>query len=528
MYKVLVADDEPHILNGMTQIINWEEYGMEIITACNGIMVLEILESNRIDIIITDIKMPKLDGLQLIEQIKKSHPDMRFIVLSGYDDFEYLKKSIKLGIENYLLKPVNREELISTLKNITSKFESSLFECEHTNNDISVIRNNILCRWIENSISPDELKRRALLIQIDIESISYCVCIVKLLQKTDLIRNQKNKTQPPIYLVSDILTRLLQKHGTAFCTHENQIVVILASKTYQLEKHFIKELMIQCLNEVQNKLNTNLFVAVGSVENDYLSVCKSYINACKTSEYHLVLPSEQILEYENIEHRENTILVRQIIDLQELMAHFLNNNLINIEDYIDKVFLNIKQTKGITPSFAHDAAVELIFGILSCVKQLIYTKNDDFLLQGYSYIEIFKLQSIDQISEWIKSLARNYSELITSSKNNMNPLVKRVLEYMKDNYYKPISLKTIALQYRTNASYLGQVFKTETGEFFTDYLNIIRIENAKKLLSKDALKSSDISTMTGFSDPRYFYRVFKKLTGLSPSEYKTITQSIIP
>lgn len=184
MYKVLLVDDEPFIIDGLKQIIDWEEYGMEICgTAANGLEASHRLETNPADILITDIRMPKMNGLELIRHLKSRNSATRFIILSGYDDFEYLKESIQLGIENYLLKPVNQEELLATLVTTIRKIESDTNRTLNLPKDIDIIRENILFRWVANLIMPAELLERSSLLGIDLENTQYCVCVLRPLSR---------------------------------------------------------------------------------------------------------------------------------------------------------------------------------------------------------------------------------------------------------------------------------------------------------------------------------------------------------
>ena len=183
MYNVMLVDDEIYMLNGLKHIINWEAYGFEIVgTASNGLKALELSKTLDIDIILTDVKMPKMNGLELIHALKEAKPHIKFIILSGYNDFDYVKEALQLGIENYLLKPINEEELLQTLINIVKKIEVAHTAYIKALEDSSILKNNILNRWITHTISMSELCERAQLLDLDLTASHYIISVMQLLK----------------------------------------------------------------------------------------------------------------------------------------------------------------------------------------------------------------------------------------------------------------------------------------------------------------------------------------------------------
>lgn len=184
MYKVMIVDDELLILDGLKKLIDWEKLGLNIVnTAVNGEDAVEKFISNPVDIIITDINMPKMNGLKLIKNIKNINSKTKFIILSGYDEFEYAKEAIPLGIENYILKPINEEELESTLKNTIDKLDSNLELPILEEEKLRILKDNILYRWINGDISSYELKEREFILGISLDFSKYLVSILKLKEK---------------------------------------------------------------------------------------------------------------------------------------------------------------------------------------------------------------------------------------------------------------------------------------------------------------------------------------------------------
>jgi YesN/AraC family two-component response regulator len=362
--------------------------------------------------------MPKMNGLELIHKIKELELNTRFIILSGYDDFEYLKESIKLGIENYLLKPINCEELEETILNVGNKLEYRNLQASYSNKDMDIIKNNILYRWVNGSISQVELIERALLLDISLEYSKYVVCMLRLLPNADESKDRHALTQK----AREICCKTINSYtsGIMFCTPENNIVFIMND----LEES--QKLAENCISILKSNLNIDCFFTIGSLEHDYTLLSRSYFRALELQQHSILISANSILEY----------------------CSFIKNT---GKDQIHERLLN-------------------------------------------AFIE---------------------------KNGTINPIIKRILEYIKINYSKDICLKTLAIDLNANPNYLGQLFKEETGEYFSDYLNMIRIHKAKELLQNTKLNTKDISIDVGYKEVNYFYKTFKKYTGISPSEYRS-------
>ena len=174
MYKVMLADDENLILQGLENIIEWEELGLEIVNkASNGQEAIDKFKENPVDIVVTDINMPQVTGLELLKELKKINSDVKFIILSGYDDFSYAKKAIELGVENYMLKPIDEEELEKTLKNTINKIKQ-----EKEENKSSLGKHNILIKLIKGKLDQGEIEENKECFYMNLNSERYSLCIL--------------------------------------------------------------------------------------------------------------------------------------------------------------------------------------------------------------------------------------------------------------------------------------------------------------------------------------------------------------
>lgn len=518
MFKAFIVDDDPAIVKGLITLINWEEYGLDISgTAYNGLEALEFIASSSPDILVTDIKMPYMDGLELIRRVKQIAPQTRFIVLSGYDDFIYLKESIKLGIENYILKPVNLEEFTATLVNILDKLQNSRLQQSDFDKDKDIIRNNVLHRLVTGSISEEEQNERLMHLGIKLNDGPYTICILRVLA------HKTNETIPNEIMTKfgKICNKIIIKHelGFTFCSPEGDILFLSHSDKKMIDSFSIRKVLEECLDTVKNSVHLDLFITMGSFENNWRRLHKSYKKAKELQQYSIILPPNSILNDE-IEKNTSNIQIRQILASNEINKIIASKDIDSLLDHIDGIFDRICTLKGITPSFVQNSAVEILFLIINNV---ISAEGGSHILDQELHrpvSDIFKLQSLEEIIKFTKDTAQSIILYLIHKQQSFHPIIKRVIDYIRVNYSKELSLKCLAYDFNINTNYLGRLFKEELGEYFTDYLNKIRVEKAKELLSKTNKSTREISTIVGYTDPNYFYSLFKKYTGVSPSDFK--------
>jgi two-component system, response regulator YesN len=277
MYKVLIADDEPLILEGIESIINWEEMGLEIVgKVLDGSEAIKVAERTKVDIIITDIKMPVMDGLELIRTVRDKGLNSKFVILSGYNDFEYVKKAITLGIENYLLKPVNKDEMKSTLINTIEKIENELLQKIHQREDMNVLKQNLLYRWVTNAISIDELLDKSELVGISLNYQQFAVSIVKILHNKKSSSKYQNNSSLMVFAVYNICSEIISQGNSGICFCDLSGNVVLVFMDGNLDKGQMNQVLENCMANINKYLELDIFISTGEIQPDLDSVHLSY------------------------------------------------------------------------------------------------------------------------------------------------------------------------------------------------------------------------------------------------------------
>jgi two-component system, response regulator YesN len=521
MYKVLIVDDEPLILEGLKHIIPWDEHGLEIAgeSAC-GEDALDFLQQRKFHILVTDIRMPGMSGLDLLHRIKEYGLDIKCIILSGYDDFEYVKEAALLGIENYLLKPVSRQELSFTLLNTVKKIESSLYGKISERESKDILRNNILYRWVTNNISDSELTDKSTMLSIDLGHSQYLAAIVKI-QHTE---NPSPKIQDRSLLsfsINNICSEFLQETalGLSFCDLNGDIVILFHSAG-KLDMQRIHTLLEKCVLNIKKILGCEVFISVGIPVGHYGDINRSYTTASDMQEYFLIFPTKNIAVYEDV--RKNVLPEhnRLVVDFSKFEDLVLIKDKAALKSFILHAYDQLKQQKGLTPQQIQNFTIELMLNLLHAMKNKNGNKVPLFFDLKNSLAQVLRQKSIEGLVEHLSSIIDITVDSLLAEEAKSNPLVKSILHYVHENYAGNISLKLLSDIFNLNAAYLGQLFKNETGEMFTSYLNTVRVEKSKELLKTSILKVHEIAEKVGYVNQIYFTRIFKKVTGLTPLEFR--------
>lgn len=503
MYRALVADDEPMILAGIDSLISWEEYGIEIAAKVeNGKEALEIILQEPIDLLITDIRMPVMSGLELLKELRKAGKHTKTIVLSGYDDFHYVKEANRYGIENYLLKPVEENELEETLLNLVEKWESEQKQRQQMEESYKLLRNNILHRWMSGTISREEWESRVEFLSLPLQGEWYQACILK-------------PGSPPCAEAAERLEQEAAGWGagtpmafTAF--NGNLALLFFRPGPGQEEKNPLAERFLQNRERLQLLLGTRLFVAVGPPCTGWDGAAKSCRAAERLLDYRLVLPPDSVISSSFI--REEARASLKNIDWKRMHDFIQAQDAPGFEEYCRVIF----------SERAGNASPDEI-RILACEVLFFLSKSFEGSLESFRweyFREVFHTSDMQALLVGLRECAEIVMQRHDGAGRMLSPVVSAVLSDMQTHYQEDLSLKGLAQKYKINAAYLGQLFKNETGELFSACLCRIRIARAKELLAGTDWKTGRVAELTGFRNVNYFSNTFKRAVGLYPSEYR--------
>lgn len=497
MYNVFLVDDEPFIIEGMRALVPWEDYGLKVVgEASNGSEAIKKLETCHVDILLTDIMMPIMDGLELISTLKESHPNTKYIVLSGYEEFEYVKKGMKLGIENYLLKPVNEQELISTLENSIEKLEKS------TNNEeaYTILRDNTIWRCLNQDIDAKEWRERVELYSLEFDGQNLAVVLMQISdcehENSSFFRKRVEELFQSVCIINP----------------DGELILLVSFNCEDGLKKKLDELNMLFAGYISGKYHIN----VGSFVCSTSELYKSYQRAKELSSYRLVLKESGLITDELTKQYTQACLSTSN-ELDDLKRYIVGSEQEKAFLWIKGAFDEInKSTKKVAPTIIRGFAIEIVTSIQ---KDVSSHANDQTVGIVKRILEAYSIGIlVDILIDFIEGIFRTLEQ----KSEHRSPIIQSVVQYIQEHFYEELSLKTLSYKFHINSIYLGQLFQKETGLVFSEYINHLRLEKAKQLLRGTHLKAGIIGKQVGYSDSAYFYKQFKKAVGITPSAWRTM------
>lgn len=494
MYQAVLVDDEPFVLDGLKTAIDWEGFHFEIVySSTEPADVLIYLQNHPADLLITDISMPEINGLELIRYAKKINPLITILVLSAYDNFEYVRTALRNGAENYLLKPLDPDELSESISSITEHLKERSELSTTYGSSMLTFRSIFVENWVKGSLKAEDFLTRAELLGINLMLGSYTVLIFSAPHATT-----EDMAKLFDYLLSSFFGKF-QSH--CFFESSTCLVCILSCQN----EHPDMEAFIASVEPIRQKLLCSFFVSVGHTVNNYEEVTESYRSAHR----YLFLHHTKMLSY--ICQKE------PVLPITVLRAIEQDFDQISLNDYLKTLSSLSVQSMDTRKRMDFQLAI-LNHGLSQTASEeeepRIVEKLNELLCDTKNCLDLM---------DFVKSFVETCYEVLALRKEIQAvsyPYIDTVIQSVHDFSNKEISLKTLAYQLNMNPSYLGNVFHQQTGYYFNDYLNEERLKYAAELMETTSMKLKDIVDKVGFSSQTYFNRLFKRKFGMSPLSYR--------
>lgn len=520
--KIILVDDEKGILEGLKKIINRYIPECEVVgTAHNGIDGFNIIQKRQPDIVITDIRMPQADGLEMIKMLKDIDSQSKFILLSGHADFEYARRGMKLGVNFYINKPVEECELRECVCQVMEEIRSErmkLQEIDNLKQDFhSRIQEDALRDVLDLGNDHLELVEELLRVNhIPMKNSRYASILIEMNGNVDFLREYGFD---PVFRRIDLVLR--QYDGVyRFRYSGAQVAVVLTHSTaFELAElvhviHRLKEILTR-------ELKLSIIIGVGTVQDRPVGISHSFEEARNALSYKLMKGAEGVIpfsEIKNLSERSKHVPEEIIADLEAAIDNMDEHECVVI---IHQIFGRIQDEIHISPADLQLQCLNIL--LLSIRKMSIQQLQQNELLGRHilSLEGISRFETLAYLETWMVQVIRG---IIAFKLEHHIPkkkdMISEIKGYVTDHYNEPISLAEVAARFFINPYYLSQYFKQKTGETYLNFLTRIRISKAKELLEGTDLKIYEICHEVGYSDPQHFARMFEKLTGCKPREYR--------
>ena len=527
LYKVILVDDEEEVREAIRRRIDWEEIGFTVAgTAENGEDALELAENCEPDVVMTDIQMPFMDGLTLLKKLKERFPDIRSVIFSGYDDFEYAKEAIKLESEEYILKPVDSAELKKVFIRIRERLDEQIRMrrnveqlSQYYENSRPMMKEQLLIGLLEGRELQYDLERYQKDFGFQIESAFYCAAAFRITPVSDdRARLDKNLMAVSLeQIVNDWFKDILPVEAFVYL----DTVCVLARLSGTGQYTVFAEEMDRLCRSAHKLLDANVCAGIGRVYGNAESIHTSFLEA-KDAFHHRIFVGENqailISDVDPVCDAEDYVSEKQI---RHIIRQVKIGTPESLEAEIREFAEKIKKsdfTLGQLRIFYAEFIVELLrlmrgHGINTAESQIGNINTNE---------EMDRFVSMDEFADRLVELAGSIREKISSSRlDTTRKLAEDAKQYIMDHYSESsFSVDDICAHLGVGTSYFSSVFKKDTGMSFVTYLTNVRMNEAQRLLDTTDEKSYIIAGLVGYEEPNYFSYVFKKHFGISPSKYR--------
>ena len=525
-YRVLLADDEEEIRTGISRKIDWASLGFVLVgEAGNGEEALELAEQLRPDVVLTDIKMPFLDGLELCRRLRVFLPGARLVVFSGFDDFEYARRAVSMGVSEYILKPINAPELIQVLDKLREQLDRQRLERRDMETlrrryeeSLPVLRELFYTRLLSGQIRPEQVQDRAARYEIDLPQGLWTVALVHVEGPGD------EEDRDELLLLS--VQSFLEKHfqlAEAFVR-----VVLYGDMAAMLVRLPGEDRLYPLLEELerlsrlsQSYLGLRLTAGVGLPCRGPEELNRSAAGARSALDYRVLAGGARVVYIGDLEPQATAAPAFEEEDQRALSAAVKLGTREQVDGVVGDLMERLRQA-GLSLSRCDLFLLEVVTCLVRLTRSGGVAVEEVFGERFAGAVSVSDFSSLEELGRWLGERSRKLHDLLGRRRSDSTwQIVERAKDYIAGHYTDgELSVESLCSHIHLSPTYFSTVFKREMGLSFTAYVTQVRMEEAARLLRETDEKTYRIAEATGFSDPNYFSYVFKRHFGLSPSKFR--------
>ena len=536
MLKVFLVEDEIVIREGIKNNIPWKEEGFDFVgEASDGELAFPLIQKLKPDILITDIRMPFTDGLELSRLVKKEFPKIKIIILSGYNEFNYAKEGINIGVAEYLLKPISSEKLLQEIKSIAAKIEEEKKHLEYVNRfkyemqeNRNIAKQKFFNELIFKELSLSEILEKANKLEMNLTAAIYNIILFKVMvsgETTTCYSNDINTITEQVKAMIEEQNRIYMfdrgAEGWAF---------LLKGESEEEFEQMIKNIFGPIVYMVQQRYSLEFFGGIGKTVKRLSEIPQSFDKANHAFSYRYLGKTNQLISYKQIEERmnpEEDLMELSNITIgkvdRRLLENFLKTGTVaEVNNFVEDYFYGLGKENTKSMIFRQYILMDMYFCVASFIESL--GLNEEEILN--------RCGGIQQVTDSINSLENSMiliEKMIvqaiearnSASMRKYEKLLQQAKDYIHEFYSREdISLNTVAASVNISPSYFSTIFSQELGVTFIEYLTDVRMQKAKELLMCSTKKTAEVGFAVGYKDPHYFSYLFKKTQNCTPKEFR--------
>ncbi|KEZ53571.1 response regulator [Metabacillus indicus] len=509
MLKVVIVDDDKIVREGLREFVDWKGMGFEAVqTLSSAEDALHFLESNEADVVLTDIVMDEKNGIDLVRESAKQNEQLKFVLLSGHGEFNYAKEAFKLGVFDYLTKPVQFDELQETfekLRDVVTKEKMNMINHKlYRNARISQLLNQLVSNHYD--LTHSKLDEMSLL--FGGKSFTVIRLYITNLHSISLSKEE----------IEASLQKMISAHP--YCYLFNNRLSELAIFASSDSKDRIIQKLSGHLEELERNSGAAVSAGIGKSYDSLEKIAQSYREAGEAITYRYYLEDEKFIDYEAMEKQKMNIYMPE--EAKEKIIAFLNHGeFTDLQEYVRGMIEENARINSEDRSIFYDISMEL----LRLVREFLESRSHIDSITGEMEREfmytVLKKQTAGEVMEYLESFIKKLHQSLQRSQNDSShAIIHHVKKYIHDHFGDELSLQRLAEVVYVHPAYLSALFKDKTGENILHYISKVRMERAKILLKDLSLRIYDVSSLVGYESSKHFSKVFKLFTGMTPKEYR--------
>ena len=528
MYSLIIAEDEALVREVLVNADYWKLCGItRIFEARNGAEACRLMQSESVDFILTDIRMPVMDGLELLFHVKETNPDIECVMLTGFDDFEYVRTAMRLGASDYLLKPVKDEELMQLFLKLAGRRQEKRLEQYRRALELSewkqsrqLLREQFLADWFSGrKTDPEWIERKRNELDIVWNADDYVVMLLEADRSCGLAERYSRRDLELLhYGIRNIAEEVLSEgFGQFYIFPDDERLVIWREAADEAE---MEERLKRIRRSVKQYLKITVTIGISKRHTAVSDVYQAYLEAMNSLKMKWYLGSDRTFFFDRLPQEEGRPFFHR--EFQDRLHHAVAmGDEEQLQSHVAGLFAEVRSKKISALQIEH-----MMLAVMQIVQEHMEPAEFDAQFGNSPEKWLDRARSLDTIDEIETFVASCFRQAMEASrqrrKHKKSKLISDVLQYLDEHYKEDISLQQLADRFFVNASYLSRLFKEEVGHIFTKHVMRLRVEKAQHLLKTTHLKIYEVSEAVGYSDVKYFNKIFKDFTGLTPAEYRNL------